>query len=96
MVKTKQTKLVKGSASSKKLNLQLKRAQSRKKELKDRKQAKKKSTTQTRLPKPPKIHRETSAHKSKKLNKWKKLLKCIEIPELLGTKDHQLVIHFVD
>ena len=68
MVKTKQAKLVKGSASSKKLNLQLKRAQNRIKELEDRKQAKKQSTTQTRLLEPLKICGETSAHKSKKLN----------------------------
>ena len=66
MVKTKQTKLVKGSASSKKLNLQLKRAQSRKIELEDRNQAKK----QTRSLKMPKFCRESSAHKSQKLNAW--------------------------
>ena len=63
MVKTKQTKLVKGSASSKKLNLQLKRAQSRKKELEDREQAKKQTQS-------PKICRESIAHKSQKLNAW--------------------------
>ena len=67
MVKTKQTKLVKGSASSKKLNLQLQRAQNRAKELQNRKEAKQ---SKTRSPKMPKIRREQSAHKSKKLNEW--------------------------
>ena len=67
MVKTKQTKLVKGSASSKKLSLQLQRAQNRAKELQNRKEAKQ---SKTGLPKTPKIRREQSAHKSKKLNEW--------------------------
>ena len=62
MVKTKTTKLVKGSASSKELNMQLQRAQNRAME-----------QSKTRLPKPPKlpkIRREQSAHRSKKLNEW--------------------------
>ena len=53
MVKTKTTKLVKGSASSKELNMQLQRVQSK-----------------TGSPKPAKIRREPSAHRSKKLNEW--------------------------
>ena len=67
MVKTKQTKLVKGSASSKKLNLQLQRTQNRAKELQNRKKAKQ---SKTRSLKMPKIRREQSAHESKKLNEW--------------------------
>ena len=59
MVKTKTTKLVKGSASSKELNMQLQRAQHR-----AMKQSK------TGLPKLPKIRREPSAHRSKKLKEW--------------------------
>ena len=59
MVKTKTTKLVKGSASSKELNMQLQRVQNREME-----------QSKTGLPKPAKIRREQSAHRSKKLNKW--------------------------
>ena len=62
MVKTKTTKLVKGSASSKELNMQLQRAQNRAME-----QSK---TGSPKLPKLPKIKREQSAHRSKKLNEW--------------------------
>ena len=57
MVKTKTTKLVKGSASSKELNMQLQRVQNRKME-----------QSKTGLLKPVKIRREPSAHRSKKLN----------------------------
>ena len=62
MVKTKTTKLVKGSASSKELNMQLQRAQNRAIE-----------QSKTGLPKPlklPKVRMEQIAHRSKKLNEW--------------------------
>ena len=59
MVKTKTTKLVKGSASSKELNMQLQRAQNRAME-----------QSKTGSLKLPKIRREQSAHRSKKLNEW--------------------------
>ena len=59
MVKTKTTKLVKGSASSKGLNMQLQRVQNRAME-----------QSKTRSPKPAKIRREQSTHRSKKLNEW--------------------------
>ena len=59
MIKTKTTKLVKGSASSKELNMQLQRAQNRAME-----------QSKTGSPKPSKIRREQSAHRSKKLNEW--------------------------
>ena len=62
MVTTKPTKLVKGSASSKELDMQLQRAQNRAME-----QSK---TRSPKLLKPPKIRREQSTHRSKKLNKW--------------------------
>ena len=56
MVKTKTTKLVKGSVSSKELNMQLQRVQNRELE-----------QSKTGSPKLAKIRREPSA---KKLNKW--------------------------
>ena len=59
MVKTKTTKLVKGSASSKELNMQLQRVQNREME-----------QFKTGSLKPAKISREPSAHRSKKLNEW--------------------------
>ena len=60
MVKT--TKLVKGSASSKELNMQLQRTQNR---------AMEQSKTGSPKPlKPLKFRREQSAHRSKKLNEW--------------------------
>ena len=55
MVKTRTTKLVKGSASSKELNMQLQRAQNRAME-----------QSKTGSPKPPK----QSTQRSKKLSKW--------------------------
>ena len=59
MVKTKTAKPVKGSASSKELNIQLQRVQNRELE-----------QSKTGSPKPAKIRREPSAHRSKKLNEW--------------------------
>ena len=59
MVKTKTTKLVKGSASSKELNMQLQRAQNRAME-----------QSKPGSPKLLKIRREQIAHRSKKLNEW--------------------------
>ena len=70
MPKTKQTKLVKGSGSQKKLNLQLARAKKCKEDLAAWKTGSPSSSRDTAEPKQPKLRRETSAHKAKHLNEW--------------------------
>ena len=70
MPKQKQTKLVKGDSSSKKLNLQFARAKKCKEDLATWKTGSPSSKTAPAEQKLPKVRRDTSAHKSKHLNEW--------------------------